>query len=318
MEKEDQKQFGWCFIGTGMIAKHVNMFLERSINHRIISVFSRSLNNAVAFAESTGATASSTIKEAITAKEVEGVYIATPTSTHYAIAKECILQGKHVLIEKPFTETKAEAEELFALAKANNVYLCEAMWTWFSPVAREVKRWVETGAIGSVEKAVFKHGRHPKHPPKSENELRNRSALMELGVYSIAYAYNLFGMPISMTCNAKMKDGFDESDIITMQFTNNVVVEAEITDAAILDEQLTIFGTNGHIKNPVFHYSAEAILIKNNESTETTQGNPWYDNEFDLVAAEIRQGKTISDFVPPESTLNVMSLLDQCLEQIGK
>lgn len=316
MEKENQKQFGWCFIGSGMIAKHVNMSLQRSNNHKIISVYSRSFENAIAFAESTGATAYSTIRDAIMAEDVEGVYIATPTSTHYELAKECILQGKHVLLEKPFTETRAEAQELFALAKENNVYLCEALWTWFSPVAQGIKKWVKKGAIGSVEKAIFKHGRHPKNPPKSKNELRNRSALMELGVYSIAYAYNLFGMPTSMDCKAEMKDGFDESVKITMRFDNNVVVEAEVTDAAILDEYLSIFGTNGHIENPVFHYSAEATLIHNSGSTETTQGNPWYDNEFDLVADEIRQGKNTSDFVPPESTLNVMSLLDKCLDQI--
>src|SRR5690606_33997307 len=51
---------------------------------------------------------------------VDAVSIATPTSTHYSIARDCLQQGIHVLVEKPITVTVAEADELIELAAANN------------------------------------------------------------------------------------------------------------------------------------------------------------------------------------------------------
>lgn len=55
--------------------------------------------------------------------KVDAVSIAATTKTHYSIAKACLMQGIHVLIEKPITETVEEAEELIAIAKANQAKL---------------------------------------------------------------------------------------------------------------------------------------------------------------------------------------------------
>src|SRR5260221_14448708 len=55
--------------------------------------------------------------EEVIRSEVDGVVIATPVRTHYQLAKEALLHGKHVLFEKPLTTNVAEAEELVALAQ---------------------------------------------------------------------------------------------------------------------------------------------------------------------------------------------------------
>ena len=55
--------------------------------------------------------------------QVDAVSIAATTKAHYAIAKDCLMHGIHVLVEKPITETVAQARELIALAAANNVKL---------------------------------------------------------------------------------------------------------------------------------------------------------------------------------------------------
>ena len=53
--------------------------------------------------------------------DIEGVVIATPAASHYALAKESLLQGKHVLVEKPLALTSVEAQELVDLAKKARV-----------------------------------------------------------------------------------------------------------------------------------------------------------------------------------------------------
>src|SRR2546428_9396283 len=51
-------------------------------------------------------------------RPIDLVVIATPNTSHYPIAKQCLLAGRHVVIDKPFTTTVAEAEELVRLGKA--------------------------------------------------------------------------------------------------------------------------------------------------------------------------------------------------------
>lgn len=55
--------------------------------------------------------------------DIELAVITTPNHTHYPLAKQCLLAGKHVVLEKPMTLTHAEGEELYALARANGVLL---------------------------------------------------------------------------------------------------------------------------------------------------------------------------------------------------
>ena len=60
---------------------------------------------------------SSDANDIIKSKEIDAVIIATPVSTHYELAKSALLNGKHVLIEKPMTSNAVQAEELILLAK---------------------------------------------------------------------------------------------------------------------------------------------------------------------------------------------------------
>ena len=64
-----------------------------------------------------------TLEELLSDEEVELVVVNTPSVTHYAYAKQCLEAGKNVIVEKPFTATSAEAEELIGLAKKNGVQL---------------------------------------------------------------------------------------------------------------------------------------------------------------------------------------------------
>ena len=63
----------------------------------------------------------------------EAVYIGTANHLHYAAAKKALLAGYHVLLEKPFTATAAEARELFALADARGLVLMEAITIPYLP-----------------------------------------------------------------------------------------------------------------------------------------------------------------------------------------
>lgn len=72
----------------------------------------------------------------------------TPHTYHYPNAMGAIEAGKHVLCEKPVTCNAAQLRSLLAAAKAQDVFVMEAMWTRFQPLSLEVKRLIDEGSLG--------------------------------------------------------------------------------------------------------------------------------------------------------------------------
>ncbi len=82
--------------------------------------------------------------------EIQAVVIATPVSTHYTLAKQALLAGKHVLIEKPITDNIAEAEELVALAEKHNLILMVDHISVYIGAVQKIKEVIQNGDIGEV------------------------------------------------------------------------------------------------------------------------------------------------------------------------
>ena len=82
--------------------------------------------------------------------DVEAVVVATPIQTHYAIARDAILAGKHVLVEKPLTSNLEDAVRLNALAHTAGVTLMAGHTFLYNPAVRALKTIVQSGELGRV------------------------------------------------------------------------------------------------------------------------------------------------------------------------
>src|SRR6266581_256559 len=82
--------------------------------------------------------------------DVDAVIIATPVRTHYQLAKEALLHGKHVLVEKPLTTCVAEAEELIALADQQQRVLTVGHTFLYSPAVNELRKMIQSGDLGKI------------------------------------------------------------------------------------------------------------------------------------------------------------------------
>ena len=82
--------------------------------------------------------------------DVDAVVIATPVSTHYALAKQALEKGKHVLVEKPMTRTVAEGEELVALAQKKGLVLMVDHTFIYTGAVRKMKEIVSAGELGHL------------------------------------------------------------------------------------------------------------------------------------------------------------------------
>lgn len=81
---------------------------------------------------------------------IDAVIIATPVNTHYQLARDALLQGKHVLIEKPITSTSREALELIELAEKRNLVLMSGHTYEYNPAVDFLKKAVRSGELGDI------------------------------------------------------------------------------------------------------------------------------------------------------------------------
>ncbi|BEI80400.1 hypothetical protein CcaverHIS002_0109290 [Cutaneotrichosporon cavernicola] len=177
----------WGIISTGGIATTFSKDLlvdpatrgVTDVRHKIAAVGSRSVPSAQAFIDKLkaasgpsswgaqnggleGTKAYGTYDEVYADPDVDVVYIGTPHPFHHQNAKAALLAGKNVLCEKPFVMDVAELDELIAIAKENKVFLMEAVWTRFQPIAYAVQEAIQSGKLGrprrvTAELSSFAH-----------------------------------------------------------------------------------------------------------------------------------------------------------------
>lgn len=94
--------------------------------------------------------------EVLSSKSIHGVVIATPAETHYTLAREALLAGKHVYVEKPLVLQEKEGEELIALAKEKNRVLMVGHLLQYHPVFVRLKELVNMGELGRIN-YIYSH-----------------------------------------------------------------------------------------------------------------------------------------------------------------
>lgn len=83
------------------------------------------------------------------------VYIGVLNPQHYEVAIMMLENGKHVLCEKPFTLNEKQTKKVIDIAKSKNLFIMEAVWSRFFPVYQEVKKLLNSGAIGEARIIYF-------------------------------------------------------------------------------------------------------------------------------------------------------------------
>lgn len=138
--------------------------------------------------------------------QVELVVVNTPTYTHYEYAKNALLAGKHVVVEKAFVGTTAEAEELRDLGAEFGLKVIVFQNRRWDSDLKTVKSVLDDGALGEIIEARIAFDRfRPELSPKVHKELPSAGAgiLKDLGAHVIDQALYLFGMPRSVFADVR-------------------------------------------------------------------------------------------------------------------
>ncbi len=310
--------FGWAVIGSGLIADRVFSEITEGGRHRLVSVWSRTFSRAEAFAKKFGGTACGTLEEALGLPGVDGVYVATPHTSHFEHSRAALLAGKPVLCEKPATLNLPQLEELIALAREKNSYFCEGMWTRFNPVTVAVRKAAESGSIGKVKEVVTNFCYAHKLSRFTDRVIKPEyggGALLDLGVYCAAYSVMLLGKPDSVQARAKLSGGVDIFTEVTLNYDGAVSRYTCALDRFSRCAAHIEVG-EGSIRVPLF-FKPERAVIRGREGKKTLTCRRGFIYQFDRAAEDIGKGLLESPEMTHEQSLTVMGILDECRRQIG-
>ncbi|WP_306349614.1 Gfo/Idh/MocA family oxidoreductase [Flavobacterium sp. '19STA2R22 D10 B1'] len=136
--------------------------------------------------------------EELLADDVDLVIVNTPIATHFEYTKQVLLAGKHAVVEKAFTTTVAEAQELKRIAEEQGVLLSVFQNRRWDSDFKTVQNVLNRKVLGEIVEAEIHFDRYnPTLSPKQHKETKNAGAgiVMDLGSHIIDQALCLFGMP---------------------------------------------------------------------------------------------------------------------------
>lgn len=311
----------WGILGAGGIAHKLAEAVTEYTASTVVAVGSRDLAKAQHFADEFGIpTAHGSYEELVGDPEVDVIYVATPHSHHHEHALLAIEAGKHVLCEKAFTQNAAQAREVVAAARAKGVFLMEAMWTRHLPHMYAIRELIARGEIGDIVSVQADHGQALTHVERMFRADLAGGALLDLGVYPIAFAHDILGVPDRITAAGRLRDtGVDGQigmvfDYATAQASLTTTMEARTPCTA------HIAGTEGRIEIDDTFYTPTSFTVTRQDGTSW-----FYDgdvpNGFQFEAAEVARrihaGDTESALLTLDQSLEIMEIMDEVRSQIG-
>jgi predicted dehydrogenase len=314
---------GWGLIGTGGIAETFAADLMFTDSGRAAAVGSRQMESADRFADEFSIPNRHASYEALVADpDVDVVYVATPHSMHHANALLALRAGKPVLVEKAFTMNAAEAQELVAVARAEGLFLMEAMWTRFLPHIDEIRRLLAEGALGDVVTVTADHGQWFAKDPDFRlfaPELGG-GALLDLGVYPVSFASMVLGKPdriVSLIDPAFT--GVDGQTSMLFGYASGAQAVLTCTSSAKSPTRGAIVGTEARIEIEGDFYAPTSFTLISRTGEQTyfdsqTEGKGlWY--EAEAVARCLREGLLESPLMPLDESVSIMQTMDAVLAQ---
>ncbi|MGU3410002.1 Gfo/Idh/MocA family protein [Microbacterium sp. M1A1_1b] len=315
----------WGVIGTGGIARSFVGDCARA-GVEFVAVGSRTLQGAQAFAAEFGiAQAHGSYEELVADPRVDAVYVATPHSRHAEDALLAIAAGKHVLVEKAFTITAAEARLVIDAARAAGVVVMEAMWTRFLPQMTMIRQVIAEGRIGRPRVVEATH--HQSLPSDPDHRLNDPAlgggAILDLGVYPISFAVDVLGVPTSVVAAGTLSDrGVDTQMGIVLTHEGGAQSIVHFALDVGSPNTASVIGEDGRIDIDATWYTpttwrirdGDGVVVEEFDGHEHLAG---YAHEVRAFEGMIASGDHETSAMSPAGTIAVMAVMDEARRQVG-
>ena len=315
----------WGYMGTGRIAEIVAKDFKHAGLH-IQAVGSRNLDSATAFASRHGISdVHGSYEELVKNPNVDIVYISTLNHVHCDNALLAINAGKHVLLEKPFTMNAAEARAIQEAAKAQKVFVLEAMWTRFLPTMESIFACIKEGMIGKPHTVLGDHSQYlpPEKSARLWDPAHGGGALLDLGIYPISFATRVLGIPSVIKAVGKITGGVDEATSMVFGYENGSTAALTTCCSVSGNNTATVMGTLGRIEiDKTFYQPTSFTVYDNNSEVLFNSERPVMQTtgrEYQALEAErcIAAGLIESPIMTVTESVALMEIMDEVRRQIG-
>lgn len=214
-------------VGSGMIVEDLLSFIDNIPNIQLIHISGtkRSEEKVKKLCKKHHFKRCSTsYNQLLNDEEVDTIYVALPNHLHYEYTRQALLANKNVILEKPFTSTIEEAQELEKLAIENHLFLWEAITNQYLPNFYKVKELLpKLGRIKIVECNFSQYS--SRYNAFKEGDIlpafdytKSGGALMDLNIYNIHFVVGLFGKPINIEYYPNIERNIDTSGILILDY----------------------------------------------------------------------------------------------------
>ncbi len=264
---ENPRRLRWGVVGVANIAlKAVMPAIRASRNGELFAVSSRGFGKADAGAQQFNIPrVYGSYGEMLKDPDIEAVYIPLPNSLHREWTLEALARGKHVLCEKPLGLDAAEAETMRQAAQGSSFELMEAFMYRFHPRMRELRRLVETGAIGEVRlvRAAFSF-KMTRLPNIRLDPSLGGGAVMDVGCYGINFARYMLGQePAEVFAFGQVgqRSGVDELLVAALRFPSGALAEVDCSFQVPRRMLAEVVGTEGRVEVPTAWLPGQAESV---------------------------------------------------------
>lgn len=175
--------------------------------------------------------------EVLSNPEIDAIAVITPVWTHYEVAKRALQNGKHVFVEKPFTSTSAQAEELIDLAERKKLQIMVDHTFLFTGAVKKIRQLVDDGTLGRlfyydsmrVNLGLFQH---------------DVNVLWDLAPHDLAIVNHLIGeRPEAIVATGeKHLNGMTDVAFMTLYFPDNVIAHINVNWLSPVKVRTTLIG----------------------------------------------------------------------------
>jgi predicted dehydrogenase len=185
--------------------------------------------------------------EILNSSKIDAVAIITPVSTHYEIAKQALLNGKHIFVEKPFTASTAEAEGLIELAEKKNLTIMVDHTFLFCGAVKKIKQLIDDDVLGDLyyfDSIRINLGLFQK----------DVNVVWDLAPHDLSIMHHLIGkepVAVAATGISHFDDDIENVAYITVYFPGNLIAHFNISWLSPVKIRTTLIG--GHKKMIVWN-----------------------------------------------------------------
>ena len=214
-------------IGYGMAGQVFHAPMITSISGLELSLIRETRPDNIALAQSRypSAIIVSDSEAILNDPNIDLIVIATPNTVHFSLAKQALLLGKHVVIDKPFTNTTKEADELIDIAKQENKVLSVFHNRRFDSGFKTVQKIINENILGNIVEVEIHFDRYrPKLKDNAwrEENIPGSGVLYDLGSHLLDQALVFFGSPLSITADIRsQREGAKVDDYFQVELHYN-------------------------------------------------------------------------------------------------